>query len=42
MNEEELWLRALDQALRNPEVTREGPRRRMLAALAAIAERGLL
>ena len=33
-------LRALDAALADPEVTRQGLRRRMLAALAAIAERG--
>jgi hypothetical protein len=33
-------LRALDRALGRPKVTRAGLRREMLAALAAIAERG--
>jgi len=33
-------LRALDRALGKPKVTRAGLRREMLAALAAIAERG--
>jgi len=33
-------LRALDRALAEPKVTRAGLRRQMLAALAAIAERG--
>ncbi|MDP3703971.1 MAG: hypothetical protein Q8R78_06245 [Candidatus Omnitrophota bacterium] len=33
-------LRALDRALAEPKPTRQGLRRRMLAALAAIAERG--
>ena len=33
-------LRALDTALAEPKVTRQGLRRRMLAALAAIAARG--
>ena len=34
-------LRALDAALAEPRVTRQGLRRRMLAALAAVAARGL-
>ena len=33
-------LRALDAALAEPKVTRQGLRRRMLAALALIAQRG--
>lgn len=33
-------LRALDKALAEPKLTRPGLRRQMLAALAAIAERG--
>jgi len=33
-------IRALDAALADPKVTRQGLRRRMLAAYAAMAERG--